>query len=107
MPDGKKIEIILKNAHLLLRQLIDDANKFGWEDLFFGVPKDDQGGTYILDTDSQKITKDMILKQAYKTWGDKDDTFTDDVPDTKTVEALAPETNATHRPHSTEELKVK
>jgi len=62
LSDGKKIEIILKNAHQLLRQLIDDANKFGWEDLFFGIPKDDQGGTLSLDTDSQKITKNMILK---------------------------------------------
>ena len=107
LSDGKKIEIILKNAHQLLRQLIDDANKFGWEDLFFGIPKDDQGGTLSLDTDSQKITKNMILKQAYKTWGNKDATFADNVPDTKTVETLSPETDATHRPHFYRRVKSK
>ena len=107
LPDGKKIEIILKNSHQLLRQLIDDANRFGWVDLFFGIPKDDQGGTLSLDTDSQKITKEMILKQAYKTWGDKDATFTDDVPDTKTVETLSPETDVTHRPHFYRKVKSK
>ena len=52
LPDGKKIEIILKNAHLLLRQLINDANRFGWEDLFFGIPKDRNVGFFCLDTDS-------------------------------------------------------
>ena len=40
LPDGKKTKIILKNAHLFLRQLINGANRFSWEDLFFGIPKD-------------------------------------------------------------------
>ena len=107
LPDGKKIEIILKNAHLLLRQLIDDANRFGWEDLFFGIPKDNIGGKYSLDNDSQRITKEMILKQAYKTWGNKDATFADAVPDDKIVEALAPETDASHRSNFYRRVKSK
>ena len=41
----------------------------------------------------------MILKQALKTWGNKDATFANVIPYTKNVEALTPETNDTHKSH--------
>ena len=39
----------------------------------------------------------MILKQAYKTWGNKDANFVDTVPEIKTIESLIPVTDATHK----------
>ena len=49
----------------------------------------------------------MILKQAFKTCGNKDTTFANVVPDTKTVEVLTPETDDTHKPHIYRRVKSK
>ena len=101
-----KIEITLTNAHLFLNQFKKDADAYGWVELFHGIPISTTDKKHLFKN-YQNITKEDILKQASKTWGNRNATFADAPIDPQTIETLDPSQDITHRPAFYRRVKSK
>ena len=100
------IEITLTNAHLFLNQFKKDADAYGWVELFHGIPISTTDKKHLFKN-YQNITKEDILKQASKTWGNRNATFADAPIDPQTIEVIDPTQDLTHRPAFYRRVKSK
>jgi len=92
LSDDKKLEIKQEKSQIFIDQVTTDAQNFGWGGLVYGVPYaiNNNGSEVkgnLLELYSQ-MDLDVILKQAYKTWGNSQADLSTALPATHSVEVL-------------------
>ena len=83
LDEKKKFDMIMDNSQKFIDLVTTDAQSFGWGELVYGIPVSISGttvGTKNMLDKYAEITLDMILSQAYRTWGSKTATVADPVP---------------------------